>query len=392
MRKKGRTIYNTTLNKSLVICVPYLNSIGGTEVEALMTAVGVYDKNIFNKITLFSPTKINISLFKNMVGERKIAFLTYPIFFSNQFMNLINRLFFKLGFKFKVFEFLFWKYHGLKFSTFFILTSTKSTYFFSIIKSISVNKKVIGKITMGLFTPLLKSYLEFYERFNKIIVFNDKQKEFWDKSYNFKQIVTLDIMIPNESNLLNMPLRRNMDEKNLVFGFLGRVSSEKNIMDMIFLIDFLNNKNNLYCKLIIQGEGDAIYLGELHKKVVTLKLSNFVFFNSWFVDPLLNREFYEKIDVFLVTSFWEGGPITSLEAAAAGRLILGYDVGAMDDRFKLFPFMINKNFNELCYSALEIVKMDSRERSKFISKIRSHYSQNLNNNKKEESFLEIIGN
>jgi len=378
------------LKKSIVICTPYLNSIGGTEIEAISYAIYFYDKGIFERISIFSPTKINIVPFKRLLGERKIHMFTYPAFFKSPLINFINRIFLRFGVGYNIFEYIFWKFKSINISTFFILTYTKSTYFFPIVKAVNDTKMVIGKITMGLFTPLPSSFLEFYERFDKIIVFNDKQRDFWNSIYNFKQIVTLDIMIPNENNLLNIELKENIDGKSLVFGFLGRVSSEKNIMDMIFLIDFLNNKNNLNCKLIIQGEGEAICLGELHKKVVELRLSEFVFFNNWFVDPLLNHEFYEKIDVFLVTSFWEGGPITALEAAAAGRLILGYDVGAMSDRFKHFQYIINQNFNELCESGLAIVKLNFKDRKTYLFTIREYYKINLSNAKKSERLSEII--
>jgi glycosyltransferase involved in cell wall biosynthesis len=390
MNKSHSIISNSSSKKSLVICTPYFENIGGTEIEVVTYAVFFYDKGIYDSISIFSAKKINTIPFNKLLGNRNINIFNYPYYFSNRFAKLINEVFLKFGCEYNIFEYIYWKYQSLKFSTFFILTYTKSTYFFSIIKAVSDTKMVIGKITMGLFTPLPNSYQEFYKRFDKIIVFNDKQKDFWDTKYNFHEIVSMDIMIPNEVSLLKTPIRDNIDAKELVFGFLGRIASEKNIMDMILLIDFLNNKNKLKCKLIIQGEGDLDYENELHNKVSELELSEFVIFNNWFVDPLLTHEFYEKIDVFLVTSFWEGGPITSLEAVAAGRLVLGYDVGAMSDRFKLFPFMINKNFNELCGSALEIVKMDSSERSIFISKIRIHYLQNLSNNKKEGSLLEII--
>lgn len=390
MRKKRRITFNTSLKKSLVICTPYLKCIGGTEIEAVSYAVHFYDKGIFESVSIFSPTEINREPFEKLIGNRKIIFFSYPSFFSNFYCRIVNGLFSKLGFEYNVLESIYWKYKSTTFSTFLILTYPKSTYLFPIIESIGSTKKVIGKITMGLFTPLPKFHVKFYAKFNEIIVFNNKQRDFWVKKYDFKQMNTLDIMISNETNLFKVPAIANTDTKGLVFGFLGRVANEKNIMEMILLLDFLNNKNQLHCKLIIQGEGDCDYINALVSKVTALNLSEYVIFNNWFIDPMLTHEFFEKIDVFLVTSFWEGGPITSLEAAAAGRLILGYDVGAMRDRFGKFPLLVNSDFNELCDSAMAIINMDTQDKYNMSLEIKKHYVSALSNSSKEQSLLAII--
>lgn len=390
MRKKRRIIFNTTLNKSLVICTPYLKSIGGTEIEAVTYAVYFYDEGIFESISIFSPTEIDRMPFEKLIGNRKINIFSYPSFFSNAFTKIVNGMFSKLGCEYNILEYVYWKYKSVTFSTFFILTYSKSTYFFPIIESAATSKKVIGKITMGLFTVLSKKHIKFYGKFSKIIVFNYKQRDFWRTNYNFTQINTLDIMISNETNLLKIAPIANTETKGLVFGFLGRVVNEKNIMEMILLLDFLNNKNQLHCKLIIQGEGDYDYINALESKVTALNLSESVIFNNWYIDPMLTHDFFEKIDVFLVTSFWEGGPITSLEAAAAGRIILGYDIGAMRDRFGVFPLLVNSDFNELCDSAMAIINMDPQNRYNLSLEIKKNYISELSNSSKEQCLLAII--
>ena len=378
------------LKKKILIAAPYLNNIGGTEIEAVNMAVNLYDSRIYKKIILFSPKSANKSLFQNILGERKIEFLTYPTFFSSFFVDLINRIFFKFRLRFKIAEYIYWKFMNIKISTFFILTFPKCSYFFPILKTATSSKKIIGKITMGHFDIIPQNHFEFYKKFYSIIVFNERQKDFWVSKYQFNQVFALDVMIPNETNLINTEPSNMSEENNLVFGFLGRIAKEKNIMDMILLLDFLNNKNKLKCKLIIQGNGSKEYIEELMLKIQELNLLEFVNFNNWMIEPMLTHEFFDKINIFLVTSNYEGGPITALEAAAAGRIVLGYDIGAMRNRFGKFPYLVNKNFEELCDSTIKIVNMDYIERNNLAMKIKDYYCARLSNEQKSEALIAIF--
>lgn len=378
------------LKKSLLIATPYFDYLGGTEVEALNTAIYFYDTGLFEQVLIFSPRKIDTIPFNKMFGERKIHSFTYPAFLSSSIINYINRIFLKFGMRYNIAEYCYWKIRSINITTFFVLTYTKSAYFFPIIKAISLSKKIIGKITMGHFDILPQTHINFYKRFENIIVFNKQQQDFWKINYQFKQITALDIMIPNETNLLKVNKIKIQDTKNLVFGFFGRISREKNILDMILLLDFLNNKNKLHCKLIIQGDGILEYIAELKEKVEEFKLTEVVIFNNFLIDPMLTHEFFNKIEVFLVTSIHEGGPITALEAAAAGKIILGYEIGAMYDRFGKFPYFVNQNFEELCNSAMVIINIDKQSITNLSVNIKEHYISHLCNEQKGTHLLEII--
>jgi glycosyltransferase involved in cell wall biosynthesis len=378
------------MNQNLLITTPYLNTVGGTEVETITTASYLYDTGVYQNVSIFSPTKIDLDKFYKLIGSREINVFTYPSFFSNPMVKFVDRIFFKLGFRYSFFEYFYWKYMSIRISTFFILAYPKCVYFFSIIDAVSVSKKVIGKITMGQFDIIPDKYKIFYNRFNSIIVFNDKQRDFWVSKYQFNNVFALDIMIPNEVNLLKVNSFQKEGTKSRVFGFLGRIAKEKNILDMILLLDFLNNTNDLHCKLIIQGIGDYDYCNELAEKVKELKLLEYITFNDFEVDPLNTHDFFKKIDIFLVTSISEGGPITALEAAAAGRIVLGYDIGAMSNRFAKFPFLVNRNFKELCHSAITIVNMKSQDQFDLALKIKENYKKELSNRLKGSLLLNIV--
>lgn len=368
--------------KNILIATPFIENIGGTEIEAFSTAIHLYDSQEFNEIIIFSPKKNDQSLFVEMIEERKIQIINYPTFFSTKIVAVIDFFFRKIGLKCKISEYLFWLYWHLKVDVFFVLTYPKAVYFFPILEHTKKSKKYIAKITMWQFTNLPQNHFQYYNKFDKIIVFNEEQRVFWNDSLGLKNTISRDILISNENNLLELQERNILSNDEIVFGYLGRISREKNLEDMILLIDFLNNKNHKKCKLIIQGNGDVAYLQELELLVTKHNLSHFVTFKKEFISPTKTHSFYQNIHVFLVTSKLEGGPMTALEAAAASCYVIGYNIGAMEERFNNKQFIVNQNFEELCVSTLKFVNLPEIDIMNLIKDLRNYYIQKLSNNSK----------
>lgn len=380
------------MKESLIITAPYFNTTGGTEIEAITTAIYLYDLDVYKKITLFYPRSIKSSLFLDLLDNRKIDFLTYPNFFSNKIVNLANRLSIKFGLQYNISDFLFWKYKGLTFNAFYILTYPKSTYFFPLLKALGKQKKCISKITMWHFYDIPKNHLNFYKTFKKIIVFTQEQKNHWDTQYDLNNVVVQDIMIPNEQKLLLLKEAFFLNERPIVFGYFGRISKEKNIEDTIKLLNYLYNKENVPCKLIMYGTGDENYMADLKQMATDYNLLQVISFKFGVLSPAKTHIFYNSIDVFLVTSLHEGGPITALEAAASGRMILSYKVGAMSERFSIFPYIINSSFEDLCASALSFCKLKPEVKNNLTASIKGYYKLHLFNSKKVSELLKVINN
>lgn len=370
------------LKKNILIATPFVENIGGTEIETFSTAIHLYDSREFNKIIIFSPKKNEQPLFIDMIGEREIQIINYPTYFNSKLITFFNLVFTKIGFKFKLTEYFFWLYWHFKTDVFFILTYPKAVYFFPIFAHFKKSTKYIAKITMWQFTDLPQNHFQYYNKFNKIIVFNEEQRIFWNDSLGLKNTISRDILISNENNLLELKEKNILSNDEIVFGYLGRISREKNLEDMILLIDFLNNKNNKKCKLIIQGSGDIAYLQELELLVAKHNLIHFVTFKKEFISPTKTHSFYQNIHVFLVASKLEGGPMTALEAAAAGCYVVGYNIGAMEERFSNKQFIVNQNFEELCVSTLKFVNLPEIDIMNLIKDLRNFYIQNLSNNSK----------
>ena len=379
-------------NKNSIVCTPFLDNIGGTEIEAVLTALHFYDTHQYKKVAIFSPRKGNASLFKEIIEERNISFLNYPAFFNSKSVLFFNRILKKLGIKTPLLESVFWFFISLQYTHFFILTYPGCVYFFPLFNFYKQHKKYLAKITMWHYNPLSVSHQLLYEKFNTIVVFNAVQQAFWKQKNVLSNLKNLDIMILNEKNLLSVPelTETSFANDTLCFGYLGRISREKNIEDMIYLLDFLNHKNQKKCQLLIQGAGDASYLQELEALVLKLHLNEFITFRIGFVSPNQTHDFYSKIAVLLVTSIHEGGPMTSLEAAASGRYVMGYDIGAMQDRFGSFPYVVNSNLDSLCDSALAFLNLTTFEKLAITNEFRQFYISKLSNASKGQQLNHLF--
>ena len=375
--------------KNIIVCAPFLDNIGGTELEAVLTAIHFYDSNQYKIVAIFSPKECVSSIFKEIIEERNIRFLHYPTFFNFKVLLFLNRMLKKLGLKTPFLESVFWFFISLQYTSFFILTYPGCVYFFPLFKFHNRDKKYVAKITMWHFEMLSDKHQVVYAKFTNVLVFNEEQKLFWEQSNLLKNTIALDIMILNENNLLSLP-QKSFKHDVVVFGYLGRISREKNLEEMILLLDFLNNKNQLKSKLVIQGKGDLLYLQELKLLVVKCNLSNFVTFKKEFISPLQTHIFYQYIDVFLVTSKIEGGPMTSLEAAAAGCYVMGYKIGAMQDRFGQFPNVANQNYKFLCDSALALLNLSTLEKNIVLYEFRKFYVSQLSNSTKVHKLNQLF--
>lgn len=148
----------------------------------------------------------------------------------------------------------------------------------------------------------------------------------------------------NDNCLLELPINFNQKKK---YGFLGRISREKGIIE---LIDFFC-KNDDY-EFIVAGNG--VLKNDIEIKSKEKK-------NIKFLGQINQQElykFFKEIDVLVIASHEESGPLVGLEAMAAGKIIISTKVGAMEDR--LFStendFWIDINQKKSINLSIEIIE------------------------------------
>lgn len=164
-----------------------------------------------------------------------------------------------------------------------------------------------------------------------------------------------------ESSLLE---NKVMPKKPYRFGYLGRLSAEKGIVpiahffsstDFPFVIAGDGPQKEEVLD-IIKGKADCSYLGLVSNENI--------------------HHFFEQIDVLVIPSFEESGPLVGLEAMAAGKLIVSTKVGAMEERLnglKSFWFTIEnvyslqkciEEINDLTENEYQQISIQLQERYK----------------------------
>lgn len=126
-------------------------------------------------------------------------------------------------------------------------------------------------------------------------------------------------------------LRRTLHLKDKkVIGYVGRVSTEKNILETINYVAKIQNEiPNLV--FVIVGVGDAVE--SLKKHVKKLKIEDKVVF----IGQINNRDlkyYYRLFDAFVTASTFETQGLTYFEAAMCGTVIIAKEDEAIEGIFK----------------------------------------------------------
>lgn len=121
-------------------------------------------------------------------------------------------------------------------------------------------------------------------------------------------------------------------ENQKIIMFAGRFEKEKNpdlLLKTFKLIeeDCAKNKLGYNVRLIMVGNGKL--KEKIMEKAAELKIKNILFTGS--VRRDLMPEMLNCADVFVLTSFYEGGPTVVLEALACGVPVVSTDVGYVSD-------------------------------------------------------------
>lgn len=190
--------------------------------------------------------------------------------------------------------------------------------------------------------------------------------------------VIIDQCAQSEQQLLDLPIKENQS----IYGYLGRLSTEKGILE---LIDFFKNKAD--AKLLIAGDGplknDVESAIDKYSQIEYLGQNN----------PNELDGFFKKINVLIIPSFEESGPLVGLEAMAAGKVILSTDVGAMKERLvdtgNHFWFD-NKNEQSFLDSLEKIKNLKSDEFRIIANKNREKYLEEYQYSSIKRKYLDCI--
>ena len=125
---------------------------------------------------------------------------------------------------------------------------------------------------------------------------------------------------------LNIREELGMKPDDLAVGTLSCFKPQKSPQDFVKLA-FLINKSAPGIKFIMTGDG--ILRKDLKKLISKFNLQDKVILTGWRSD---SSRVLSSMDVFVLTSLWEGLPISALEAMAASKPIVVTDTGGISER------------------------------------------------------------
>lgn len=196
--------------------------------------------------------------------------------------------------------------------------------------------KMMGDITYKAAKDLLFSKV--YKECPVITVPSYKSYEILKEESSSKDIRIIPSSIDANKFKLNKSdydvIKSLKDEYNLkgkkVVGYVGRVSTEKNIVETLDYISRIKSEIPNIVFMIV-GVGDAIK--SLKKTIKKLKLTHNVIFVGEIENAKL-KYYYSLFDVFVTASNFETQGLTFFEAATCGTLILAKEDKALEGVFE----------------------------------------------------------
>ena len=140
-----------------------------------------------------------------------------------------------------------------------------------------------------------------------------------------------------------------------VAGMVACLKKQKNPLDFVRAADCVLNKNPHTKFLLI---GDGVGRSRIESEIKKRQLQDNIFLLGWRKDV---KKIMACVDVFVLTSLWEGLPVVLLEAMGCSKPIVAYDVGGVREVVKdgINGFLVKpKDFKELSIKVNLILEND----------------------------------
>jgi len=244
---------------------------------------------------------------------------------ENNFLNI-------LGFPKKYLHILFFLIANREYKIVHIHGASQVSFYRKYIIFLSVKyllgRKVIYHIHGGAYhkfeknsgSIIKKSIHHMIDKSNAIICLSNSWKQYYTSSFHAKRVFVLNNIIPKPK--LNNKIR---EKKIIHFLFLGKIYKEKGIYDLLEVIQ--ENKDYLHgkVKITIGGNGETDIL---ERMIDEFKVSDIVEFIGWVSGEKKDKLLAES-DIFILPSYYEGLPISILEAMSYRSSIISTDVGGI---------------------------------------------------------------
>ena len=278
------------------------------------------------KLLIFNPSiegggvEKNIEMISGHLSRRlkkRIYFISYDHSLKlNKSINVVKPII-RLNIKnrlFKYFICILSLFNFYKNNKDFVIFSFQANVYAILVAKI-LNKKVIVRANAAPhkwtnnYKIILLKY--FYNLADEVIVNSYEFKKEVKKVFNVKSLAIYNPI--NKKKIINLSKKKtslpffDSDKKSLKILNIGRLTLQKNQIDLLKIVNILKNK--IPIKLLIIGSGSEEK--KLKNYIINNNLKNFVKIIPYNKNPYA---FYKKANIFVLTSVYEGLPNVLLEA------------------------------------------------------------------------------
>lgn len=214
--------------------------------------------------------------------------------------------------------------HGASYGSFY------RKFILFIITKYIFKKKVIYHIHGGEYhlfyiksNKLNKKFIKlFINNVDCLICLSNNWKCFFEKNFTPKKIETV-------SNIIDYPNKDPYNKKSTIITllFLGLISNNKGIFDLLKIIYENKAKYTGRLRLIIGGNGETERLKDLIK---CQQMEGIVEFVGWIAGKE-KTSWLQKANIYILPSYNEGVPISILEAMSYSQAIISSNVGGIPE-------------------------------------------------------------
>ena len=204
---------------------------------------------------------------------------------------------------------------------------------------------------------------------DKVIVLSDAWKKFYAENICSESMIA----VANNNVICSDYVEKEYTDSNILF--LGHITKDKGIIDLITAMAAIVKKIP-DARLFIGGVGEIEQCRYLLKE---LDIEDSTEFLGW-IGEEEKESYFNKCSIFALPSYYEGMPMSLLEAMAHGMVPVAANVGAIPEILESFDIKLmhspgdTSELSEIVISLINDTPMKARIGKKSADIIRHHYS------------------